>query len=122
MSESAFSRQVRERLHERYYPRGVWWLNSTGYEMHHDPFPHRGAGDLLGAICGKWCEIELKTSNGRMRDMQLRRQVTCMQLGLIYLVVRSLPELYAKVDEHDDKSWKPPMAGFGTRVPVVVVQ
>ena len=105
MSESAFSREVRRELHKRYYPRGIWWLNSTGYEQHHDPFPSRGAGDLLGAICGKWCEIELKTAVGKMRELQLNRQRLCLKLGLIYLVVRSLVDLRDQVDPFDDKLW-----------------
>lgn len=106
MSESNFSREVRQELHKHYYPRGVWWLNSTGYEQHHDPFPSRGAGDLLGAICGRWCEIELKTLTGKMRDLQLVRQATCLKLGLIYLVVRSIPSLHSQLAPFDDKTWK----------------
>jgi hypothetical protein len=106
VSESNFSREVRQELHKHYYPRGAWWLNSTGYEQHHDPFPCRGAGDLLGAICGLWCEIELKTATGKMRDNQLTRQSTCLKLGLIYLVVRSIPSLHAQLAPFDDKNWK----------------
>lgn len=107
MSESNFSKEVRLELHQRYYPRGIWWLNSTGYEQHHDPFPSRGAGDLLGAICGKWCEIELKTATGKMRELQLKRQQLCLKLGLLYLVVRSIQSLREQVDVFDDNGWVP---------------
>jgi hypothetical protein len=108
MTESVFSRETRLALHERYYPRGIWWLNSTGYEIHHhDPFPCRGAGDLIGAICGRWCEIELKMQKGRSREMQLVRQQACERLGLIYIEARELPRLFSIIDLYDIEGWIP---------------
>ena len=107
MSESQFSREVRQALHERYYPRGIWWLNSTGYgASHHDPFPTRGAGDLLGAIHGLWCEIELKTATGKLREAQLARQTLCKRLGLIYIVTRAIPHLFSVLDQFDQEHKK----------------
>jgi hypothetical protein len=108
MSESAFSQDTRLSLHERYYPRGCWWLNSTGYEgQHHDPFPCRGAGDLIGAICGRWCEIELKVQKGKLRELQLVRQTLCENLGLIYIEARELPRLFSIIDLYDIEGWVP---------------
>jgi len=88
LNEHDFQLTVRKWLNDRYHPRGVWWPNTTGYgDSHHDPFGGVGAGDIIGCLCGRWVEIELKVKRGRVSERQAMRRVLVRKCGGVYEVV-----------------------------------
>ena len=95
MSESVFEVQVRLALNDSYHPFGVFWNNKTGYsdgEMvkNHDPFPGRGAGDLIGCVFGLWIEVENKEQKGKWRELQKVRNTLVTNCGGLYIVCREI--------------------------------
>ena len=66
----------------------------------HDPWPARGAGDIIGCLCGKWVELELKTWTGKWRELQIVRAGLVRKCGGMYLVVREGSEdaLFERLD------------------------
>jgi hypothetical protein len=95
MSESAFEVQVRLALNAAYHPYGVFWNNKTGWSngvmvKNHDPFPARGAGDLIGCVMGLWIEVENKARNGHWRKLQKVRRDLVVQCGALYVVCHEL--------------------------------
>lgn len=104
--EDVFKAEVRLALCARYKGRGCWWDNNTGYgASHHDPFGGPGTGDLVGALCGRWIEIETKSLTGRLGEKQKLRQALCKHLGLIYIKCRTLDELFTELDKYDHPNW-----------------
>jgi hypothetical protein len=106
--EDIFCATFRQQLAARYRGRGCWWLNSAGYELaHRDPFGGRGAGDLIGLLCGRWVEIELKAKRGRLGEMQKLRAGVVRAYGGVYLVVREGNEAqaFAELDAIDCPNW-----------------
>jgi len=91
MSESAFDVMVRQALDAAYHPYGVFWNNKTGYgEAHHDPFPGRGGGDLIGCVMGLWIEVENKAKTGKLRELQKVRRELLTKCGGLYVVCKEL--------------------------------
>jgi len=89
MSEHTFQLIVRRWLHDTYFPRGVWWPNTTGYgDSHHPPFGGPGAADLIGLLDGRWVEIELKTQSGVWSPLQQQRKQLVERAGGVYILLR----------------------------------
>ncbi len=100
--EREFQLDLWSALNRRYRSHGVFWQNTTGRAgTHHDPWPTRGAGDIIGCLCGRWVELELKTTKGTLRAAQIiRRQLITTRCGGVYMVVRpdTVGSLYATLD------------------------
>jgi hypothetical protein len=91
--EYSFQKRLWKDLNDR-YPNGCFWQNTTySHGNHHDPFPTPGAGDLIGCLCGRWIEVELKTLTGKWGVLQRTRKGLVERCGGLYLVVREGQEL-----------------------------
>ena len=102
MTESHFKAEVRLDFSKRYRGRGWMAPNDTGYEQsHHDPFGGPGAGDLIGHLCGRYFEIELKAKRGKLRDLQIVHRDLIRSTGGMYIEARTLDEVHRALDAID---------------------
>lgn len=92
--EYSFQKRLWQELNDRYHEHGAFWQNTTFSQgNHHDPWPARGAGDIIGCLSGRWIEIELKTLTGQWAYLQKVRKGLVLRCGGVYVVVREGQEL-----------------------------
>ncbi len=99
--EYSFQKRLWQELNNRYHEHGAFWQNTTFSQgNHHDPFPGRGAGDIIGCLAGKWVELELKTLTGQWAYLQRVRKGLVERCGGVCLVVREGSEdaLFERLD------------------------
>jgi hypothetical protein len=87
------------------------WRQNTGVgffpdgrtgKMRKVRFGQPGQADLIGLVrpSGRWLEIEVKSETGRQTDDQKTRQRIVERMGGIYILARSVEDVWAGLAEH----------------------
>jgi hypothetical protein len=108
MSEHSVQNQIMRTFGSR--PDIRLWRQNTGVGFYPNKdgtlrkvkFGEPGQADLVGLIApnGRWLEIETKSATGTQREKQKIRQRVIESKGGIYILARSVEDVWAGLESH----------------------